>query len=170
MLLRAYATKVSNPWYLQKKFGSPQWPLVHYKFRIWITRRIWNRIFLKCSKVTGAQMGLIAEQNQRTKISCYCPFKYWYSHYLNGQMCPRAPPRPPGCRKWHCWTFCSWTCPNILKTCSESSWLDSCKYSMPEPSTHCLKLQKIICRSFTVPESVRKLLDHVSGINNYCLV
>jgi hypothetical protein len=39
-------------------------------------------------------MGLIAEQNQRTKISHYCPFKYWYSHYLNGQMCPTAHPPP----------------------------------------------------------------------------
>jgi hypothetical protein len=40
VLARAYTTQVLNPWHLQKKFGSPQWPIAQYEFRVWITRRI----------------------------------------------------------------------------------------------------------------------------------
>jgi hypothetical protein len=34
VLGRAYVTQVLNPWYLQKKFGYPQWPIAQYEFRI----------------------------------------------------------------------------------------------------------------------------------------
>ncbi len=51
VLARAYTIQVLNPWYLQKKFGSRQWSIEQCEFRIWITRRIWNRIWKKCSKM-----------------------------------------------------------------------------------------------------------------------
>jgi hypothetical protein len=34
ILARAYDTQVLNPWYLQKKIGSPQWLLAQYGFQI----------------------------------------------------------------------------------------------------------------------------------------
>jgi hypothetical protein len=32
--IKAYTTQVLNSWYLQKRFGSPLWPIKHYEFGI----------------------------------------------------------------------------------------------------------------------------------------
>jgi hypothetical protein len=42
--IKAYTTQVLNSWYLQKRFGSPLWPIKHYEFGICVTRQIRNRI------------------------------------------------------------------------------------------------------------------------------
>ncbi len=31
-IIEAYTTQVLNPWYLQKNFGSLQWPIAQYEF------------------------------------------------------------------------------------------------------------------------------------------
>ncbi len=75
VLARAYTIEVFNPWYLQKKFGSPQWPIAQYEFRIRITRRFWNRIRKKFSTVNRGPNGVDWWKKPEEKISRYCPFK-----------------------------------------------------------------------------------------------
>jgi hypothetical protein len=57
-----------------KKFGSAQWAIVQYEFRIRITRRIRNRIRKNLVKWTGAQMGRLMNKTRGQKSHATVPF------------------------------------------------------------------------------------------------